>query len=683
MTDIYGRSNDVFPNGIYTNNVSSLDNTADILLDSNEININATSVLVNGIPITGESGFVTNPMSVDLNANDYNITNVGLINGVDIETINSDLTAVKDKTININLPLTFDGTTFTGKIYADNFVTSGGTNQQYVMGDGTTLQYSANSGNSNFYLYNNGTDQDPTPASGFITYNNAIQDNVTIIYISHRTRDNIDIEVFFKNLSKLNDVYIQDQSDSANSILYNITSSPLIVNQAQVSIPVVKTTSAGTGATSFGNGHNILLSFFTNSIEADTRLSALENKTRFQTATSTQTVFTNSTEMRLTSLDRFYTTFDNGIDITTKFSISDTQIISLIPMAMGYEKIINLGNPTADQDAVTKIYVDNTNAALSESITILEGKTQNISAIANETTLSGPLEAQSFTITGGSPFDFLMADGTVTRPENDNGNRVNNVYYDVINGLTTFSLSMESWRYLSWGYIAPAVVSTVDCVSTLMTHQGGSLAITGINAGIAPKGYKIRVGSNVLATANGATSGWLGAAVQNFILPQAGWYIKIGFSLDATAGGTNNRTMIGLFQSNTRPVLDNTTTIASVTTGSLGIVQEKGETTFSFNTRGPSGSTKIPTTISSETPNNNWYTLEMINEARFAKVTLILTSQTPDNTQTATTSFICSGPNTMSVTTAWVHLQQSMASPGGINNSAVLALGNITMKLAQ
>jgi hypothetical protein len=216
-----------------------------------------------------------------------------------------------------------------------------------------------------------------------------------------------------------------------------------------------------------------------------------------------------------------------------------------------------------------------------------------------------------------------------------------------------------------------------------MSHQGGSLANIGVNAAVAPKGYKIRVGSNVSTTTNGATSGWLGAAVQNFILPRAGWYIKIGFSLDSTSSAGNNRTMIGLFQSNARPVLDNTTTIASVVTGSMGIVQEKGETVFSFNTRGPSGSTKIPTTISCETPNNNWYTLEMINEPRFLRVTLILTSQTDSGTETATTSFICGGANTMAIATAWVHLQQSMASPGGVNGSAFLTMGNITMKIAQ
>ena len=142
--------------------------------------------------------------------------------------------------------------------------------------------------------------------------------------------------------------------------------------------------------------------------------------------------------------------------------------------------------------------------------------------------------------------------------------------------------------------------------------------------------------------------------------------------------------MVGLFQSNTRPVLDSTTTIASVVTGSIGIVQEKGETVFSFNSRGPSGSTKIPTTISCETPNNNWYTLEMINDPGFIRVTLILTSLQPGGlSERATANFICGGSNTMPLATAFVHLQQSMASPGGVTNSAFLTLGNITMKLAQ
>jgi len=114
------------------------------------------------------------------------------------------------------------------------------------------------------------------------------------------------------------------------------------------------------------------------------------------------------------------------------------------------------------------------------------------------------------------------------------------------------------------------------------------------------------------------------------------------------------------------------------------IVQEKGETVFSFHTRGASGSTKIPTSISCETPNNNWYTLEMINEPDSLRITLILTCQRSGlETQTASFTFICGGAHTMPALTAWTHLQQSMASPGGVTNSAFLTLGNITTKLAQ
>jgi hypothetical protein len=251
--------------------------------------------------------------------------------------------------------LTFNGS---------NILSATGTNQQYIMGDGSTLQYSANSGNSNFYLYNNGTDQNPTPANGVITYNAPIQDDATIIYISHRTRDTVDIEVFFKNLSTLNDVYIQDQENSANSILYNITGIPIIVDQAQISIPVVKTASAGSGSSNFGNGHNLLLSFFTNSIETDSRVSALETKTR--NITSNQSVLTTiekSTQFRLTSLDRVSITLDVGLDTFPKFIISGTQVSSLIPMSMSNQKLNGIITPVDNDDAVNKLYVDNASAS--------------------------------------------------------------------------------------------------------------------------------------------------------------------------------------------------------------------------------------------------------------------------------------------------------------------------------
>jgi len=165
-------------------------------------------------------------------------------------------------------------------IQATSFIKTGGTNIQYLMANGSTLTASANSGNSNYYLYNNSTTLTTTPSNGDITYNSANQSTATIIYISHRTRDNIDIEVFFKQLSTLTDVYIQDQETSLNYIQYNITATPVITPEFQVAITVVATSGAGTGLTSFGNGHNILVSFFTNTQETNTRLTRLENLTQ-------------------------------------------------------------------------------------------------------------------------------------------------------------------------------------------------------------------------------------------------------------------------------------------------------------------------------------------------------------------------------------------------------------------
>ena len=113
---------------------------------------------------------------------------------------------------------------------ANKFVKSGGTAIQYLMGDGTTLTQSAASGNSNFYLYRSidGVTT-PPPFSGEIIYDNSSQSLATIVYISHLTRDNIDIEVFFKQVNQLSDLYIQDQTSSINFIKYNITGTPTLI----------------------------------------------------------------------------------------------------------------------------------------------------------------------------------------------------------------------------------------------------------------------------------------------------------------------------------------------------------------------------------------------------------------------------------------------------------------------
>ena len=209
------------------------------------------------------------------------------------------------------------------EITAGGFIKSGGTNIQYLMGDGSTLTQSANSGNSNFYLYNSGTSQSPTPPSGFITYNNATQSSATMIYINHLTRDNIDIEVYFKQITTVTDVYIQDENSSANFIQFNITATPTITPEAQVAIPVLVRGTPGT--TDFANGHNVIISFFTNGLEVDTRLSDLETNTQFQTIVSGNTNFSSGITIGNNYITTTQTVFNDSTQLVPKTYV-DTAI---------------------------------------------------------------------------------------------------------------------------------------------------------------------------------------------------------------------------------------------------------------------------------------------------------------------------------------------------------------------
>lgn len=273
-----------FNTGLDTSVITDLGNTVQILLSTDTINLVGTNVLVNSEPISGGGGGITNPLSSDI-----------LLNGYDVlgSTFGTSLNSIADRTINISRP-TLGQTIISGTIQADTIIKTGGTNTQYLMADGTALTFSANSGNSNYYLYDSSTTLTPTPPAGDITYNNAVQSLATIIYISHISRDNIDIEIFYSQLSTLTDVYIQDQSLSENYIQYNITGTPIITVNARIQIPVTVRTSGGTGTTNFPNQHNVLLSFFTNAIETSFRLSTLETKSQNLTSIVNVTGFAGS-----------------------------------------------------------------------------------------------------------------------------------------------------------------------------------------------------------------------------------------------------------------------------------------------------------------------------------------------------------------------------------------------------
>ena len=349
-------------NGVYGligDSLSSIDSTAKIELSDNEINLEATNVLVNGQAIGVAQGYVTNPMSSNLNCNDKNLTNVELINGLSLETINSDLNETKIKTFHIEPILSLDSTKFLANVIAPKFITSDTQPPRYLMSDGTELSNSGNNAGSNIYLYNNNNTLTPIPANGQIRFNQSPQPSATQLFLSDKTRNDIDIEnPFLSSISTLSIVYIQDQDVSENYIRFNVNSAPIIVTGSYVTLNVTYLDSGGTGDTNFGAGMNIIMSVFTNDIEIDTRLSNVETKTQLITANSTRTTLANSSQFRLTTFDNFFVTLDVGLDTFTKFNIIGTQITAYIPMSMSNNKIILIAEPTDPTDVASKNYVD-------------------------------------------------------------------------------------------------------------------------------------------------------------------------------------------------------------------------------------------------------------------------------------------------------------------------------------
>jgi hypothetical protein len=306
-------------------------------------------------------------------------------------------------------------------ITANKFIVNGGTNIQYLLADGTLLTSSANSGNSNFYLYKSIDNAfSPPIGSGDVVYNNANQSLATVIYISHLTRDNVDIEVFFENVSSLNDLYIQDQNNNINYIRYNITGTPTIVPNDYILIPVILGTSGGTGSTSFGTNHNVLLSIFTNSIETDVRISNLEDKTQNQTAILNTTTFAGSLAC-------------SGLNMNTT-------------------KITNLATPTVGTDATNKLYVDSLIVAPTTISSVGTGLSLLGSGIApNYTTKSLNVIGGGLSLGNSTSTDLVITStalnttgGTMTGAIAMNTNKITSTYIPSANDDLTNKLYIDS-----------------------------------------------------------------------------------------------------------------------------------------------------------------------------------------------------------------------------------------------
>jgi len=366
----FGSNDLVAVNNIDCNeiNIGTTEYKNQSITDAIEINLNAPFIKSNAPSVIfSETTQISSAPSKNLTVLSDNYLslyggniNVGATNNIILNS--NDFVNINTGNMNINSGAISTNSNITG----NSFIKSGGTAIQYLMANGSTLSASSNSGNSNYYLYNSGTSENPTPPNGYITYNSSTQSEATIIYISHITRDNVDIEVFFKQITTITEVYVQDENNSGLFIQYSVAGTPIITLGAQVEIPVLVNSQ---GTNGFSNGQNVFISFFTNGIEVDSRLSSLEDKTQFQTAPSGTTAFSSNVDLsnnelnNVSKMTTIYGTLNIGYSNTDNYTSTETNIV------------FGNGNTINDNE---QIIFGNHNSILSNQTVVIGASNTNI-----------------------------------------------------------------------------------------------------------------------------------------------------------------------------------------------------------------------------------------------------------------------------------------------------------------
>jgi len=592
------------------------------------IQLNSENIILNSATITA-TGPLTAPLLIKTG-------------GTNIQFLKADGSIDSNDYVNIT------GDTMTGSLTAPSLIKTGGTNIEYLMGDGSTLTQSATSGNSNFYLYNNtNSTTNITPVSGEVIINSLTNTTATIVYISHVTRDNIDVEVFWKFVNTLTELYLQDQNLSTNYIQYNIIAAPTITVGDKIAIPVAVVNSAGTGATSFGAGHNILVSYFTNNLEVDTRLSTLETKTQSQTATSLRTTFTGKTFIRETVgiltpqailMDCDNTTLGPSITST------DGGLSGLKPLSLGCTDF-------------------NLNCAGFNNIRCAVG--QNINLIGNVSNTGYSTTSNAFITNGGLSSQFVKGDGTLDS--------------------TDFTISSFQWSTSTITFsTVPALISTsLYMPNTSMTNIGGSIAnVAQSSASTLLKIFK--VASNTSAVGDGQKSGYIGNAAFPKIYPQGGFNLNLSFGIgDTNTAATSVCQMFaGILTTVTTPLFSSTLG-PNITPNILGIGCDLGDTVFSFYMRGTTSGTKVATTIPCITPSTGYYNLNIYNAVGSNTAVLTFKNIVSGISQIYSTSFSAGSPTAAIINTSLLNpvVMRGMAVAGGITGSSITHISRFQLSI--
>lgn len=125
---------------------------------------------------------------------------------------------------------------------------------------GATGAPGQNGFSANYYFYNADTNlQTPPPTNGRIRWNNSSQLSSTILYVSHLTRGNVDVEVFLSIVPVGSTILIQDENDSSQYQKWLVTSTPTVVTNSYVQYPV----SYLGGGYIFSHNHDVILALQT------------------------------------------------------------------------------------------------------------------------------------------------------------------------------------------------------------------------------------------------------------------------------------------------------------------------------------------------------------------------------------------------------------------------------------
>ena len=619
---------------------------------------------------------------------------------------------------------------FNGNLTANSFIKLNGTGQQYLMADGSVLTNSGTPGsNTTIYLYNNAnTVYTPPPANGTIRYNSDVQELATKVYVSHLTSDNIDIEQFYNNINELSDVYIQDKNNSVNFIRYNITGDLIIIANSYVEIPVAVVQSGGTGASTFGSGHNIFLAFLSNLTEIDTRLTALEDKTTNIAGEINNTNFTGLiNSMTFGTKNNDYSSVMIGFGAGTTQPLSTSNILigqntgaafvgncsrnvgigdgacyresgsdnihigHLAGIGTTGSQNIHIGsysgyyNQNTGNDNMTIGYnssiggltltnsmaIGNNSVATSSNAIVLGNSSHTTCSLGSNTAAFVGI----FKAPNGFTNEFLMADGS----KNNTTFTPISFFTSAISTINSVSLSAT----LFYNGINLNTTNSTTIPITALTGVGG----TAVQVGQATTTTFTKIMKTQLPTSSTASyqdSGLLGTSTflinGQSLYVGMGWHIKITFGVADIPAHTNSRAGMFVGLVNTTSISWAAGLLPNTLPSCVGIGHDPGEANIAFYDRGTASGTKEVTAFNTTTPDTRWFQLLMLNRCNSNDITMTLTDIISGMVETRTITAGTATSQLSNTTRLYPCVQRIMGNPS-ITSTGITYFGSLTVSM--